>query len=190
MGTVHWCSCVWGCLGFLWANMSTLPAPSCGRIVKPLYFLSLSFFLNRSPGWLLETCFCFPKGGAKAPVCAGLHFCEHCNRWTCSCHWEHGSKHMGLVAVWWEVCRFITQGLGRPWSWWERALGGELPEACVLQIIQLKSWSSQEGWCPFTALSDAFLLPSLLPSYMREAANTSLDLCWLPSDGVFCLCCY
>ena len=50
--------------------MSTLPAPSCGRIVKPLYFL----LKNYSPGWLLETCFCFPKGGAKAPVCAGLHF--------------------------------------------------------------------------------------------------------------------
>ena len=68
------------CLGFLWANMSTLPAPSCGRIVKPLYFL----LKNYSPGGCWRPVFAFQKVVLKLQfvlVCIS----EHCSCWICSC---------------------------------------------------------------------------------------------------------
>lgn len=57
----------------------------------------------------------------------------------------------------------------------------------MLQISGSSPEAARRGWCSFTALSDAFLLPSSLPTC--EAANTLLDLCWLPSDGVGCSVC-
>lgn len=76
---------------------------------------------------------------------------------------------MDLVAVWREMCRFITQGLGLPWSWWERALGGELPEACVLQISGSSPEAARRDGVPLLPFQMLFcFLPSFLPTCVKQ----------------------
>lgn len=76
---------------------------------------------------------------------------------------------MGLVAVWWEMCRFITQGLGCPRSWWERPLGGELQEACVLQIACSSPEAARRDGVPLLPFQTLFcFFLSFLPTCVKQ----------------------
>lgn len=159
------CSVLLLCLGLLRIcadRPAPLLSPSCGRILNSLCFLCS----YNSPGWLLEAAFCFPEDGTKAPVCSfsladsGL------------CFWEHSSYQTSSPQPLAASLRLCSGSGGVPGGVLGLALGrgvlgGGLwvdPGGREFTPRGLrKSWSSEQGLCPFNALWNSYLFPFFPP---------------------------